>query len=109
MLYVRVCYQCLSRTSGVLLESNQSLTWPPLSAHRAAYTVPFVPKESTIQSALHLKTTVLPGGKIEITDQILPSGEVVDVIILFPPVPETARRSAADILAEAPEHRLFKT
>jgi len=62
-----------------------------------------------MQSALHLKTTVLPGGKIEIADQILPPGEVVDVIILLPPVPETIRRSAVDILAEAPGHRLFKT
>ena len=62
-----------------------------------------------MQSALHLKTTVLPGGKIEITDQILPSGEVVDVIILLPLVSETARRSAVDILAEAPGHRLFNT
>jgi hypothetical protein len=62
-----------------------------------------------MRSTLHLKATVLPGGKIEITDHILPSGEVVDVIILLPPVPETIRRSAVDILAEAPGHRLFKT
>ena len=62
-----------------------------------------------MQSALHLKTTVLPGGKIEVTDQTLPSGEEVDVIILLPPLSETTRRSAVDVLAEAPGHRLFKT
>jgi len=61
-----------------------------------------------MQYALHLKATVLPGGKIEVIDQALPSGEVVDVIILLP-ASVAARRSAVDILAEAPGHRLFKT
>jgi hypothetical protein len=60
-------------------------------------------------SALHRKITVLPGGKIEVTDQALPSGELVDVIILLPAPSATPRRSAIDILAEAPGHRLFKT
>jgi hypothetical protein len=59
--------------------------------------------------ALHRKIAVLPGGKIEVTDQALPAGEVVDVIILLPASSATARRSAVDILAEAPGHRLFKT
>ncbi len=59
--------------------------------------------------ALHLKTTVLPGGKIEVTDQALPSGEEVDVIILLPASSAATRQSAVDILAEAPGHRLFKT
>ena len=59
--------------------------------------------------ALYLKTTVLPGGKIEVTDQALPSGEVVEVIILLPASSMATRRSAVDILAEAPGHRLFKT
>jgi hypothetical protein len=59
--------------------------------------------------ALHHKIAVLPGGKIEVTDQALPAGEVVDVIILLPASSATARRSAVDILAEAPGHRLFKT
>ena len=60
-------------------------------------------------SALYRKTAVLPGGKIEVTDQALPPGEVVDVIVLLPPSSATTRRSAVDILAEAPGHRLFKT
>jgi hypothetical protein len=59
--------------------------------------------------ALHRKITVLPGGKIEVTDQALPSGELVDVIILLPESSVTPRRSALDILAEAPGQRLFKT
>ena len=60
-----------------------------------------------MQKALHLKTTVLPGGKIEIVDQALPVGESVDVVVSQSP--ESAGRSAVDILAEAPGHLLFKT
>ena len=62
-----------------------------------------------MQSALHLKATVLPGGKIEVTDQALPSGEVMDVIILLSASSAIIRRSAVDILTEAPGQRLFKT
>ena len=61
----------------------------------------------TVQKALHLKTTVLPGGRIEIVDQGLPVGESVDVVVSQSP--EAAGRSALDILAEAPGHLLFKT
>jgi hypothetical protein len=62
-----------------------------------------------MRAALHLKTTVLPGGKIEIVDQELPAGESVDVIVLLSASPVSVRRSAIDILAEAPGQRLFKT
>jgi hypothetical protein len=62
-----------------------------------------------MRAALHLKTTVLPGGKIEIVDQELPAGEPVDVIVLLSTAPASVRRSALDILAEAPGQRLFKT
>ena len=62
-----------------------------------------------MRAALHLKTTVLPGGKIEIVDQELPAGESVEVIILLSVSPSSVRRSAVDILAEAPGQHLFKT
>ena len=62
-----------------------------------------------MRAALHLKTTVLPGGKIEIVNQELPAGESVEVIVLLPTSPASVRRSAVDILAEAPGQRLFKT
>ena len=35
-----------------------------------------------MQAALHLKTSALPGGKIEIVDQELSAGESVEVIVL---------------------------
>ena len=60
-----------------------------------------------MQRVLHLKTTVLPGGKIEIVDQDLTAGESVDVVVRCSSV--SAQRSAIDILEEAPGHRVFKT
>ena len=62
-----------------------------------------------MRAALHLKTIVLPGGKIEIVDQELPAGESVEVIVLLSASPASVRRSAVDILADAPGQRLFKT
>ena len=57
---------------------------------------------------LRLQTTVLPGGKIVIVDQDLAEGETVEVFVTSssPTSPEQ-RRSAIDILADAPGHRLF--
>ena len=60
-----------------------------------------------MQKALHVRTTVLPGGKIEIVDEVLPVGESVDVVVRHSSA--SLRRSAVDILDEAPGHRLFKT
>ena len=60
-----------------------------------------------MQKTLHLKTTVLPGGRIEIIDQGLTEGEAVDVVVT--PSASPPRRSAVDILAEGPGQRLFKT
>ena len=60
-----------------------------------------------MQRALHIKTTVLPGGKIEIVDEELAVGESVDVVVHR--ASGTLQRSAVDILGEAPGHRLFNT
>lgn len=60
-----------------------------------------------MQKALHIRTTVLPGGKIEIVDQGLQEGEAVEVIISPAPAPST--RSAWQIISEGPGQRLFKT
>ena len=60
-----------------------------------------------MQRALHIRTTVQPGGKIEIVDQELPVGEDVDVVVSSTSPLE--RRSAVDILKEAPGGLAFKT
>jgi hypothetical protein len=62
-----------------------------------------------MQSALRVTTTVRPGGKIEVADPQLPSGQSVDVIVLFRQPLVTGRRSIVDILAEAPGQILFHT
>ena len=60
-----------------------------------------------MQKALHIQTTVLPGGKVEFASPELEAGQSVDVAVT--PSSSTERRSAVDILAEAPGHLLFKT
>lgn len=60
-----------------------------------------------MHKALHIRTTVQPGGRIEIVDEELNEGESVDVVISSAPTPE--RRSAWQIISEGPGHRLFKT
>ena len=60
-----------------------------------------------MQKALHVRTTVLPGGKVEIVNQDLPVGEDVDVVVSR--AIGEAGRSAVDILNEAPGGLVFKT
>jgi hypothetical protein len=67
------------------------------------------PEETAMQAALRLATTVLPGGKIEVVDPQLPSGEAVDVIVLLSEPPSARRHSVVDVLSEAPGQILFRT
>ena len=60
-----------------------------------------------MEKALHIRTTVQPGGRVEIASPELESGQTVDVVVTRSS--STERRSVVDILAEAPGHRLFKT
>lgn len=57
--------------------------------------------------ALHVTTEILPGGRIEIASAELHAGESVDVFIVRRELAGAPRRSALDILAEAPGQRLF--
>ncbi len=58
---------------------------------------------------LRVETKVLPGGKIEIVEPSLSTGESVEVIVLRQRALPLERRSVVDILAEAAGHRQFKT
>ena len=60
-----------------------------------------------MQETLRIRTTVQPGGKVEIVHQNLPVGEDVDVVVS--PASAKARRSVVDILDEAPGGLVFKT
>ncbi len=62
-----------------------------------------------MQAAMKITTVVGPGGKIEIISPELHSGEVVEVIILGSEQSAAKRRSAKEIIADAPGQRLFKT
>ena len=60
-----------------------------------------------MHKALHVRTTVQPGGRVEVASPELEAGQTVDVVVTRSS--STERRSVVDILAEAPGHRLFKT
>ncbi len=56
---------------------------------------------------LHIKTTVQPGGRVEFASPELEAGQTVEVVVSLTSPPE--RRSAVDILNEAPDGLIFKT
>ncbi len=56
---------------------------------------------------LQQKTTVLPGGRVEIVSPELQEGLTVDVVVLHEP--KASDRSVMDILNSGPERRLFQT
>ncbi len=60
-----------------------------------------------MEKALHIRTTVQPGGKVEIASPELEAGQTVDVVVTRSS--STERRSVVDILAEAPGGLVFKT
>lgn len=62
-----------------------------------------------MQSALHIKSKVLPGNKLEIDVPDGAVGDSVDVFIILPQKTEPKQVSVMDILKELPGKRLFQT
>jgi hypothetical protein len=62
-----------------------------------------------MQSAVHIKTTVLPGHKIEIAIPELREGDPVEVFLVLPPMPVIAPRPALEIIEALEGHRLLET
>ncbi len=60
-------------------------------------------------NAVHIKTTILPGGKIEISAPELPSGKQADVFVVIEGEEPTKKRHALDIISEFRGHGVFKT
>jgi hypothetical protein len=62
-----------------------------------------------MQGALHIKTTVLPGRRIEIAAPQLIEGEAVDVFLVLPETAGAPRRTALEIIRGLKGHRLFQS
>lgn len=62
-----------------------------------------------MQSALHLKTQVLPGGKIEIQSNDLDIGDTVDVFVVSSQKSSVKHNSIEDIIKDLPGQEIFKT
>ena len=60
-----------------------------------------------MQKALLVRTTVLPGGKVEFVSPELNAGQTVDVVVLHDS--RVKGRSIMEILNSGPERRLFQT
>ena len=60
-----------------------------------------------MQKALHLRTPVQPGGKVEIVSPELEAGQTVDVVVLHES--SVKGRPIMEILNSGPERRLFQT
>ena len=60
-------------------------------------------------TALHITTTVLPGGKIEISAPELIPGQRASVFVVLESEESVEKRPVRDVLANLPKHRLFKT
>ncbi len=58
-----------------------------------------------MRQVLHRQATVQPGGKVEIVDQELTVGELVEVVISSTEGP--VARSAWEIISEGPRVRVF--
>ena len=59
-----------------------------------------------MQKALHIRTTVQPGGKVEVASPELEAGQTVDVVVLHES--NAKGRSIMEILNSGPERRLFQ-
>ena len=60
-----------------------------------------------MRKALHIRTTVQPGGKVEVASPELEAGQTVDVVALRES--NVKGRSIMEILNRGPERRLFQT
>ena len=60
-----------------------------------------------MQKALHVRTMVQPGGKVEFASPELEAGQTVDVVVLHES--GTEGRPIMEILNDGPKRRLFQT
>jgi hypothetical protein len=68
-----------------------------------------VPQKEIMATEIHITTTVLPGGKIEVSAPELIPGQRADVFVVVKNERPVKKRRAVDILAEFPGHLEFQT
>ena len=61
----------------------------------------------TMGSAIHIKTRVLPGKKIEVSSGNLEEGQPVDVFVIIPARPHIRRKSVLQMLNSTPAPGVF--
>ncbi len=61
-----------------------------------------------MQNALHIKTTVLPGRRIEIAAPLLNEGDAIDVFLVLPSLSSRGSH-ALEIIRRLRGRRLFET
>ncbi|MDY7014197.1 MAG: hypothetical protein SVX43_11480 [Cyanobacteriota bacterium] len=62
-----------------------------------------------MQSAIKIKTKVLPGNKVEIQVPPGSEGEEVEVFVVLPERPQTPQQNVLEILEEIHKHGTFRT
>ena len=62
-----------------------------------------------MESALRIKTKVLPGKRIEIVSSELVEGDSVEVLVVLPAKRRSRRRSVLDLLKSTPAPGAFKS
>ena len=62
-----------------------------------------------MESAMRVKTRVLPGSKIEVTSRVFVEGEQVEVFIVFTGHARGRRRNVMEIIDATAPPRVFKT
>jgi hypothetical protein len=62
-----------------------------------------------VATAMYIKTTVLPGGKIEVSMPELVEGQQATVFVMIEEEAQAPKRPLSEILRDYPGGRLFKT
>ena len=60
-------------------------------------------------TAIHIQTTILPGGKIEVSAPELPPGKRANVFVVIEDEEPQEKRPVREVLANLSGHRLFQT
>ena len=66
-------------------------------------------EETKVATAMYIKTTVLPGGKIEVRMPELVEGQQATVFVVIEEETQAPKLTPSEILRDYPGGRLFKT